>query len=258
MVQISWNKPDLNWWSWIAHFFIPTPSPSSIMFLHYNRMAWVWWSSWLLILSVWCPGVSLEAVEDRDWELGSGLQELLHSFPADSPFVTETPEHPANCTQRFWLPPSSPVCWDDIAGPEEFEKTRLLVLQNRAALQAVSQASGLEDGGGSYDQQAREDVQGVRADHLNIEQTVESMQKVFINLEEKRKEGGEHYTFSRYFQCLLLCAVLNSMNGQYGPNSSATFKNFVIYCDNGHNAVHLYIISHLSSQLSSHGWIPWE
>ncbi|KAL7829562.1 hypothetical protein AOLI_G00304470 [Acnodon oligacanthus] len=166
---------------------------------HPLRMAWVWLSSWLFLLTVCWPGGSGEVTSDmmdRDWEWGSGLQELLHSFPADSPFVTETPGQPANCTQRFWLPPSSPVCWDNIAGPEEFEQTRLLVLQNRAALQAVSHASGLEEGGASYDQQAREDVQGVRADHFSIEQTVDSMQKVFLNLEEKRKEGGEHYTFS--------------------------------------------------------------
>ncbi|XP_072532230.1 uncharacterized protein [Salminus brasiliensis] len=179
-------------------------------------MAWVWLSKCLLLLSVnWCAGASVEVspgMEDRDWEWGSGLQELLHSFPADSPFVTETPEHPANCTQRFWLPPSSPVCWDDIAGPEEFEKTRLLVLQNRAALQAVSQASGLEDGGASYDQQAREDIQGVQADHVNIEQTADSMQKVFVSLDEKRKEGGQHYTFSSLKE--QIADTVDSINGR--------------------------------------------
>ncbi|XP_066531989.1 uncharacterized protein si:ch211-57n23.1 [Hoplias malabaricus] len=162
-------------------------------------MARVFLWSGLLLLSVWNSGGSADVasdLEDRDWEWGSGLQELLHSFPADSPFVTETPGRPANCTQRFWLPPSSPVCWEDIAGPEEFEESRLLVLQNRAALQALSEVSGLEEGGASYEQQAREDVQGVRTDHTSIEQTVNSMLKVFVNLEEKRKEGGQHYTFS--------------------------------------------------------------
>ncbi|XP_051948828.1 uncharacterized protein si:ch211-57n23.1 [Xyrauchen texanus] len=151
----------------------------------------------LVLLFVWYPVgsvVSEPELMDSDW--GSGLHELLHSFPADSPFVTETLGRPANCTQRFWLPPSSPVCWDDIAGPEEFEKSRLLVLQNRAALQAVSRSSGLEEGGASYDQQAREDVQGVRADHLIMTQTADTMQKVFRDLDEKRKDGKEQYTFS--------------------------------------------------------------
>ncbi|KAI4897206.1 hypothetical protein NFI96_015917 [Prochilodus magdalenae] len=183
--------------------------------LHCNRMAWLWLCGWLLLLSVCCPGGSGKAasdLEDRDWEWGSGLQELLHSFPADSPFVTETAGHPANCTQRFWLPPSSPICWDDIAGSEEFEQTRLLVLQNRAALQAVSQASGLEDGGISYDLQAREDVQGVREDHFNIEQTVDTMQKVFVELDEKRKEGGEHYTFSSLKE--QISNTVDSINGR--------------------------------------------
>ncbi|XP_016136371.1 uncharacterized protein [Sinocyclocheilus grahami] len=156
--------------------------------------------SWcLFLLFVWYPARSIVTaleLEDSDRDWGSGLHELLNSFPADSPFVRETPGKPANCTQRFWLPPSSPVCWDDIAGPEEFEKSRLLVLQNRAALQAVSTSSGLEEGGASYDQQARENVQGVRADHLAVAQTTDTMQKVFTDLDEKRKEGEEHYTFS--------------------------------------------------------------
>ncbi|XP_050992153.1 uncharacterized protein si:ch211-57n23.1 isoform X2 [Labeo rohita] len=158
--------------------------------------------SWcLFLLFVRYPADSIVTeleLEDseRDWDWGSGLQELLNSFPADSPFVRETPGRPANCTQRFWLPPSSPVCWDDIAGPEEFEKSRLLVLQNRAALQAVSTSSGLEEGGASYDQQARENLQGVQADHLAVAQTADTMQKVFVDLDEKRKEGKEHYTFS--------------------------------------------------------------
>lgn len=150
----------------------------------------------LLLLTVCHSGGSFDVnMEDRDW--GSGLHELLHSFPAHSPFVTETPGYVANCTQRFWLPPSSPVCWEDIAGPEEFEETRLLVLQNRAALHAVTEASGLEEGGVSYEQQAMMDVQGVREDHLSISQTVESMQKVFFDLDEKRKEGGDHDPFAR-------------------------------------------------------------
>ncbi|XP_028819951.1 uncharacterized protein LOC114770311 [Denticeps clupeoides] len=150
----------------------------------------------LLLLWVCCCCCSGSAGDLEDAEWGSGLQELLHSFPADGPFVTETPGRPANCTQRFWLPPSSGVCWDDVAGPEEFERSRLLVLQNRAALQAVSQASGVEDGGAPYSEQALENVRGVREDHGHVAETADTMQKVFLGLEEKRREGTEHYTFS--------------------------------------------------------------
>lgn len=160
-------------------------------FFSCSRMAWFL----LLLLSVCCTRGNID--KDRDWDWGSGLHELLHSFPAHSPFVTEAPGHVANCTQRFWLPPSSPVCWEDIAGPEEFEETRLLVLQNRAALHAVTEASGVEEGGASYEQQAMMDVQGVREDHLSISQTVETMQTVFLELDEKRKEGGGRDAFAR-------------------------------------------------------------
>ncbi|XP_071757645.2 uncharacterized protein LOC139913514 [Centroberyx gerrardi] len=162
-----------------------------------------------LLLGVWLPvggaGPSLTPEQEsgqpvtEDWEWGSGsflLQELLHSFPADSPFITETPGKPANCTQRFWLPPSSPVCWDSIAGPEEFARSRLLVLQNRAALQAVSTSSGVEEGGVSYQQQAREEVQGVRSDHQTVAEAVGTMQKVFLSLEETRRDGREQWAFS--------------------------------------------------------------
>ncbi|XP_026867856.2 uncharacterized protein si:ch211-57n23.1 isoform X1 [Electrophorus electricus] len=178
-------------------------------------MTWILVSNYLLLLGMWYPGDCLGVesdMESRNWEWGSGLQELLHSFPADSPFVTESPGRPANCTQRFWLPPSSAVCWDDIAGPEEFEQTRLLVLQNRAALHAVSQASGLEEGGSSYDQQAREGMEGVRAEHLSIAQTVDSIQKVFFSLEEKRKQGGELYTYSSLKEQIR--NTMDSINGK--------------------------------------------
>ncbi|XP_018553545.1 uncharacterized protein si:ch211-57n23.1 [Lates calcarifer] len=131
-------------------------------------------------------------LEDWEWGSGSSLLHLLHSFPADSPFVTETPGKPVNCTQRFWLPPSSAICWENIAGPEEFAKSRLLVLQNRAALQAVSTSSGVEEGGISYEHQAREEVQGIRSDHLSVVETMETMEKVFVSLAEKRREGKEH------------------------------------------------------------------
>ncbi|XP_070703198.1 uncharacterized protein [Pempheris klunzingeri] len=130
-------------------------------------------------------------LEDWEWGSGSSLLHLLHSFPADSPFITETSGKPVNCTQRFWLPPSSAVCWDNIAGPEEFARSRLLVLQNRAALQAVSTSTGVDEGGISYEQQAREEVQGIHSDHQSVVETVQTMEKVFVSLEEKRKEGKE-------------------------------------------------------------------
>ncbi|CAJ1083493.1 uncharacterized protein si:ch211-57n23.1 [Xyrichtys novacula] len=135
----------------------------------------------------------------EDWEgwgSGSSLLHLLHSFPADSPFVTETPENPVNCSQRFWLPPSSAICWENIAGPEEFARSRLLVLQNRAALQAVSTSSGVEDSGISYEHQAREEVQGIQSDYMNAVETMQTMEKVFVSLEEKRKEGKEQGVFT--------------------------------------------------------------
>lgn len=134
---------------------------------------------------------------DLEWGSGSALLHLLHSFPADSPFMTETPGKPVNCTQRFWLPPSSAICWEDIAGPEEFAKSRLLVLQNRAALQAVSTSSGVEEGGLSYEHQAREEVQGIHSDHQNAVDTIQTMEKVFVSLEEGRKEGKEKGVLTR-------------------------------------------------------------
>ncbi|XP_066571936.1 uncharacterized protein LOC136760434 [Amia ocellicauda] len=140
--------------------------------------------------------VDLEIDRDWDWDWGSGLHEFLHSFPADSPFVTETPGTAVNCSQRIWLPPSSPICWENIAGPEEFEQTRLLVLQNRAALRAVTEGSGVGERGPSYNQQAKDEVQGIRDNHLNIVQTAETIQKVFQGLEEKRKESTEPSAFS--------------------------------------------------------------
>ncbi|XP_041823098.1 uncharacterized protein si:ch211-57n23.1 [Melanotaenia boesemani] len=130
-------------------------------------------------------------LEDWEWGSGSSLLHLLQSFPGDSPFVTETPEKQVNCTQRFWLPPSPPICWENIAGPVEFAKSRLLVLQNRAALQAVSTSSGVEEEGISYNHQAREEVQGIRSDHQSVVETMQTMETVFVSLKEKRKEGKE-------------------------------------------------------------------
>lgn len=142
--------------------------------------------------------VSGEAdLEDWEWGSGSSLLHLLNSFPADSPFMTEPPGKPVNCTQRFWLPPSPPICWENIAGPQEFAKSRLLILQNRAALQAVSTSSGVEEGGISYDHQAREEVQGIRSDHQSVVETIQSMETVFVSLEEKRREGKEQGIFTR-------------------------------------------------------------
>lgn len=134
---------------------------------------------------------------DGEWGSGSSFLHLLHSFPADSPFRRETPDEPLNCSQQFWLPPSSDICWEDIAGPEEFAKSRLLVLQNRAALQAVSASSGVEDGAVSYEHQAREEVHGIHSDHQSAVETIETMEKVFVSLEERRKEGKEQEVLTR-------------------------------------------------------------
>uniref|UniRef100_A0A3Q3FW13 Si:ch211-57n23.1 n=1 Tax=Labrus bergylta TaxID=56723 RepID=A0A3Q3FW13_9LABR len=136
-------------------------------------------------------------MEDSEWGSGSSLLHLLRSFPADSPFITETPDKPVNCSQRFWLPPSSAICWENIAGPEEFARSRLMVLQNRAALQAVSTSSGVEDGGISYEHQAREEVQGIQSDHQSVVETMQTMEKVFVSLEEKRKEGQRNLANTR-------------------------------------------------------------
>lgn len=136
-------------------------------------------------------------LEDVEWGSGSSFLHLLHSFPADSPFRRETPDGALNCSQRFWLPSSSGVCWEDIVGPEEFARSRLLVLQNRAALQAVSASSGAEDGEASFDHRAREEVQGIRSDHQSAVETIETMEKVLVSLEERRKEGKEKGLLAR-------------------------------------------------------------
>lgn len=130
--------------------------------------------------------------EFEEWGSGSfSFLHLLHSFPADSPFVRETPGRPANCTQRFVLPFAPSACWDNVAGAEEFGQSRLLMLQNRAALQAVSVSSGVEEGGLSYELQAKDEVQGIQADHQSAAETMLTMEKVFVSLEEKRRDGKE-------------------------------------------------------------------
>ncbi|KAK7899075.1 hypothetical protein WMY93_019928 [Mugilogobius chulae] len=127
----------------------------------------------------------------EEWGSGSSFLHLFHNFPADSPFTTETPGKLANCTQRFVLPSAPGVCWEHVVGPEEFTQSRLLLLQNRAALQAVSNSSGVEEGGLSYELQAKDEVQGIYADHRSAAETMLTMEKVFVSLEEKRKEGIE-------------------------------------------------------------------
>lgn len=136
-------------------------------------------------------GESSGEADFEEWGSGSSFLHLLHTFPADSPFVTETPGKPANCTQRFVLPTSPNVCWDNVAGAEEFTHSRLLMLQNRAALQAVSVSSGVEEGGPSYEVQAKDEVQGIHADHQSAVETMMTVEKVFVSLEEKRREGKE-------------------------------------------------------------------
>lgn len=182
------------------HIRLISPLCGSATMLLFQEEVGQSWLPIFLLLCAWCPalGQELDPMQG-DWDdWGSGLQDLLLTgFPADSPFVSETPDRPVNCSQRFWLPPPSPVCWDDVVGQEEFEQTRLLALQNRAALQAVSVASGMDEGGPSYDEQARQDVQMVQADHREVVETAETMEKVFFSLEEKRRGGTEHYTFSR-------------------------------------------------------------
>ncbi|RVE66466.1 hypothetical protein OJAV_G00107720 [Oryzias javanicus] len=132
-----------------------------------------------------------ESGDTEGWEWGSGFSPHgIHSFPGDSPFVSESREHAFNCTQRFWLPPA-PTCWENAAGQEEFSKCRVLILQNRAALQALSTSSGVEEGGSSYNQKAKEEIQGILSEHQNMEDTVKTMEKVFVSLAEKRKEEEE-------------------------------------------------------------------
>uniref|UniRef100_A0AAV2KAQ1 Uncharacterized protein n=2 Tax=Knipowitschia caucasica TaxID=637954 RepID=A0AAV2KAQ1_KNICA len=127
----------------------------------------------------------------EEWGSGSSFLHSLNSFPADSPFLTETRGSQANCTQRFVLPSALSLCGDHVAGPEEFLQSRMLLLQNRAALQAVSDSSGVEEGGPSYELQAQDEVQAIHADHQSAGETMLTMEKVFVSLEEKRREGTE-------------------------------------------------------------------
>lgn len=139
-----------------------------------------------------------ESGDTEGWEWGSGFSSshVLHSFPGDSPVVSESPEHVVNCTQRFWLPPA-PICWENAVGPEEFAKCRVLILQNRAALQALFISSGVEEGGSSYNHKAKEEIQGIHSEHQKMEDTVKTVEMVFVSLAEKRKEGTEQAVLTR-------------------------------------------------------------
>lgn len=50
----------------------------------------------------------------------------------------------------------------------------------------------------SYDYQAREEVQGIQADHQSAVETLQTMEKVLGSLEEKRKNGTEPGVLTRY------------------------------------------------------------
>jgi len=218
-----------------SHFL---PHAASVEMLVQGEVRWSWLavSCCLLLGACWGPAegqsgtTAAGSVPDFfwDWELqGSGgsaapppalFRELFQALPtaaADSPFVTETPgQPPANCTQRFWLPSASRVCWEEVAEPEEFARSRLMVLQNRAALQAVSTStstsssasisSGAEaraevegDTPVPYAQQVREELRGAEVDHRSMSETMGVMQEVFTSLEEKRREGTEQRVFLR-------------------------------------------------------------
>nr|XP_057902827.1 uncharacterized protein si:ch211-57n23.1 [Doryrhamphus excisus] len=156
------------------------------------------WGAWLLLgfsfhvaTSLLDPQVSGDPDQaDGSDERGSGFYPP-HLLSADDPGATEPPDRALNCTQSFWLPPSPGVCWEKVAGPEELAESRLLVLQNRAALHAVTSSSGVGEGGLSYDKQAREEVRAILTDHQSVVAAVEKMEEAFVSLEETRKDGKE-------------------------------------------------------------------
>ncbi|XP_077405168.1 uncharacterized protein LOC144037509 isoform X2 [Vanacampus margaritifer] len=158
-------------------------------------LSWIW----LLLGLCACDPREDVSVDEDDWtddKWGSGFSPVYH-FLADSPPKTtkaaaETPPGSMNCTQRFWLPSPAPeICWQDVVGPEELARSRLLALQNRAALEAVTSSCGVEDGGLSYQRQASDEVQAVLSDHRSVAESLDTMEKVFISLEEKRKDGKD-------------------------------------------------------------------
>ncbi|XP_061786933.2 uncharacterized protein [Nerophis lumbriciformis] len=130
--------------------------------------------TWSLDLEV--PG----QVDQEDWDagLGSGW-----SPPhADSPQVAPPP----HCTQHFLLPSTSQTCWDDTAGPEDLAKSRLLVLQNTVALQALVSSSDVDQG-----QQAREEVSAIVTEHRTALEAMDKMDQVFDSLGDQRRDGTE-------------------------------------------------------------------
>ncbi|XP_059900154.1 uncharacterized protein si:ch211-57n23.1 [Gadus macrocephalus] len=174
------------------------------------RWTWLGVSCCLLLCAVSPAGGESAAGEPPDlfwdWELGSGggrplpQEEFLHIFSAaDSPFVTETLNRPANCSQRFRLPSATAVCWGEAAGPEELARSRQLVLQNQAALEAVATSCGTEVEEGvstvTYAQRVRGDLRGVVVDHQSMGVTMDTMQQVLTSLQEKRREGTEQKVY---------------------------------------------------------------
>ncbi|XP_061615270.1 uncharacterized protein si:ch211-57n23.1 [Phyllopteryx taeniolatus] len=156
-------------------------------------------ASWTWLLLGFCAcslpeDVSEEREGRTDDEWGSGSPPV-YRFLADSPpesTAAGSPAGSANCTQRFWLPsPTWEICGENAAGPEELARSRLLALQNRAALEAVTSSCGVEEGGPSYQLQARDEVLGVLSDHRSVAEGLDAMEKVFVSLEEKRKDGKD-------------------------------------------------------------------
>ncbi|XP_019729360.1 uncharacterized protein LOC109518067 isoform X2 [Hippocampus comes] len=164
------------------------------------RLMWSW--TWLLVGFCACAPHEDISVDEDDWtddKWGSGFSPVYH-FLADRPPETtaaaasaaEKPPGSMNCTQNFWLPsPTLDICWENVAGPEELARSRQLALQNRAALEAVTSSCGVEEGGLSYQRQASDEVQGVLSDHRSVAEALDTMEKVFVSLEEKRKDGKD-------------------------------------------------------------------
>ncbi|XP_037120079.1 uncharacterized protein si:ch211-57n23.1 isoform X1 [Syngnathus acus] len=159
-------------------------------------LMWSW--TWLLLGFCACASREDVSVDEDNWtndEWGSGFSPV-YRFLADSPpeaaAVGQSPLGSMNCTQRFWLPSSTPgICWENVARPEELARSRLLALQNRAALEGVMISCRVEEGGLSYQRQARDEVEGVLSDHRSVAEALDTMEKVFVSLEEKRKDGKD-------------------------------------------------------------------
>ncbi|XP_057684259.1 uncharacterized protein si:ch211-57n23.1 [Corythoichthys intestinalis] len=154
----------------------------------------LWWSlSWTWLLLGFLTHSPFQDVfgDQDDWtddDWGSG-ESPLYSFLADGSSETMA-RTPVNCTQRFLLP-SPQICQENEAQPEELARSRLLALQNRAALEAVTSSCGVDEGGLSYQLQASEEVRGVVSDHRSVAESLDAMEMVFVSLEEKRKGGKD-------------------------------------------------------------------